>query len=118
MGCPRLFRADDVRRSAKADLENSPGSSPDPSGLDLGEASQVRAQHVATEGEVHELSLALDLHQSGRLKLLDMVRQCRSANRLVFLEGAARVWIGARPDLTQNSVASWFGQRPRDAFKL
>ncbi len=83
-----------------------------------GEPLQVGLEDVALEHEVHELALALDLHQARRLELLDVVREGRGADVVRFLQGRARAGRIGGADLLQDLEAARLGEGACDAREL
>jgi len=87
-------------------------------GSNLREPLQVGAQSIALQEKVHELALANDLDEAGRLQLLDMMGEGGGAYGVGLVQDAARQGIVRGSDLLEDLVASRFGQGAGDAREL
>ncbi len=72
----------------------------------------------ALEDEVHELALAHDMDQASRLQFLDVMRECRGADVVGFVQDAAGTRVDGGPDLLEDLIASRFGQGAGDPREL
>ena len=86
--------------------------------LNFRESAQVGAQNVALKDEIHELALANDLDQAGRLQLFDVMREGRGTHVMGLRQDVAGHWIVTGPDLLENLIASRLGQGAGDPRKL
>src|ERR1700687_3929048 len=86
--------------------------------LDFAEPVQVGPQNIALEQQIHELTLADDLHQPGRLQLLEVVGEGRSARPMSAVQGAAGRGVLGGPDLLEDLEASRLCQRTRNSREL
>ena len=87
-------------------------------GLKTGEAVEVGAEDVALEGEVGELSLALDADEAGVLELLHVMGESGGADGLGFAEAGAGRGALAAADLGKDLVASGRGKGFGDEGEL
>ena len=87
-------------------------------GLKTGEAVEVGAEDVALEGEVGELSLALDADEAGVLELLHVMGESGGADGLGFAEAGAGRGALAAADLGKDLVASGCGKGFGDEGEL
>ena len=85
---------------------------------ETGEAIEVGAEDVALEGEVGELSLALDANKAGGFEFFHVVGEGGCADGLGFAErGAGRSALAAA-DLSEDLVATGSGEGFRDEGEL
>ncbi len=98
------------------DLRRSRGSGF--AGLDSCEPVQVGPENVALEQQTHELTLADDLHQPGRLQLFDVMGEGGSAHPMRAAHGTAGRGVLGGADLLEDLEAPRLGQRAGDSREL
>jgi len=84
-------------------------------GSDFAELFEVRSQHFAFQGQVHELALALNIDQARGRQFFEMVRQGRRRDALCFVQVGTSHRFVRRTNLFQDLKASRLCQGARDA---
>jgi hypothetical protein len=87
-------------------------------GLYFRQLIEVGAQYRAPQDKICELAFANELDQAGSLEFLNVMREGRGANALLFVQGGARGRRVVLPDLLENLNAPGLGERAGDAREL